>query len=372
MRKFNNAVYILGGDHHNTLAAIRCFGKEHYDIKIGVLSDKATKISGSKYAKGKITILPDENSTITWLISEQKKFNDKSFIIPCSDLAEYIIDTHYDELAERYYIPGFSGNSGRVSILMDKYEQKKLADRFGIKMADTWQIDLDKVELQGICFPCIVKPEISAFGSKTDIRVFNVKDELKAAIDDYRQAGYKVLLCQQFLKKKIEVCAYGYIPKGTGSYSGAIIQKIHENNGGSTAFAKFVDDPELNSEVDKLCSLLQKEGYNGLYDFEYLVCEDGVYLNEINFRQSGNEYATVNLGHPSPLLWAYSMLGIDSTTAKNLVGKYHMDDVGELIAVKHRTLSFRGFFMDLIKSRNCSVLNFRDIPGTISYYKSLL
>ena len=162
------------------------------------------------------------------------------------------------------------------------------------------------------------------------------------------------------------------IPAGKKKPSGAVIRKLHENQGGSTAYAEVIIDSRIQTLVDKLNQILQKEGYNGLYDYEFLVCEDGIYLNEINFRQSGNGYALINWGQPSPLFWAMSVLGKDYVTSSIKEGKRHVDDVGELISVKHGKLSIFRFLGEIIRAHNCSVLNIRDIPGTIGYYKALL
>jgi predicted ATP-grasp superfamily ATP-dependent carboligase len=375
-RKFDNRVIVLGGDHHNTLAAIRCFGKYSYDMKVGILAFDGSnhcRVAGSKYALNSCTVLRDETKTHEWLLNEGKQLSEKGFIIPCSDMAALIIDKYYNALDQFYFVPGFHGAPGKVITLMDKFEQKKFADANGIKMAKTWEINVNDNEISSIdTYPCILKPQISAFGSKADIRVVQNESELLEVMLAYKEAGYRSVLCQQFLSKLYEACAYGYIPQGDAEPQGLIIRKIHENHGGSTAFAQIIKDESIDSEVKKISSLLQSDGYNGLYDYEFFICEDGIYLNEINFRQSGNGYVTVNLGCPSPVDWACSHINIPTESIRDFSGQYHMDDVGELIAVRHRELKVWTFVRELLQSHNCAVLNLHDIKGTISYYKSLI
>lgn len=49
-----------------------------------------------------------------------------------------------------------------------------------------------------------------------------------------------------------------------------------------------------------------------------------------------------------------------------------MDDLGKLVVAKHRELSILGDIKDIIKSKNCSVLHFQELRGTIRYYKLML
>lgn len=366
---FDNPVIVIGGDHYNTLAAVRCFGKYHLKVVLVGADRKRSKISKSKFAKDCEFVSEDEEDIIRLLLSLQ--FEKRGLLIPCSDFAEYVIDSHGEELSKKYYIPGFGDEYSKVAMLMDKYEQKKFAEKHGIPMAETWKIELPS-QGPNVIYPCILKPEVSAFGSKTDIRIVETREELEAALNNYLVCGYKEILCQRFLTKRYEACAYGVIPAGNKKPTGVVIRKIHENHGGSTAYAEVIRNADILYMVDKLNRILQQEGYTGLYDYEFLVCEDGIFLNEINFRQSGNGYALVNWGQPSPLFWALSVLGKDYNAINIKEGKRHVDDVGELIRVKHRKLSVFLFFAEIIRTHNCAVLNIYDLPGTIGYYKSIL
>lgn len=83
-RKFGNRVIVLGGDHHNTLAAIRCFGKYSYGMKVGILAFDGSnhcRVAGSKYVLNSCTVLRDETKTQEWLLNEGKGLSEKGFII---------------------------------------------------------------------------------------------------------------------------------------------------------------------------------------------------------------------------------------------------------------------------------------------------
>ena len=171
---FKNNVIIIGADHHNTLAAIRCFGKLTCNLQVLVHTSQAdlekVRISHSRYATSKtVCVSESPDAIVQWLRNRVEE--DKQILFPCSDLAAYAIDMNYQELSSSYVIPGFKGAPGKVAHLMDKWEQSKFANENGLPMAKTWSLTNanDFSVPEDMVYPCIVKPEVSAFGNKGDI-----------------------------------------------------------------------------------------------------------------------------------------------------------------------------------------------------------
>lgn len=224
MRKgiLENRIVIIGGDHHNTLAVIRDLGAHNCDISILIhgkfSSVKDIRVAYSRYARKRVHFVAEsENEIFEWLMSNYVHSERKTIIFPCSDLAAFSIDVHYEELSQHYLLPGFTGQGGKVAYLMDKLHQKELADQYGIPMAKTWNLSLEDVEFAipaDMVYPCIIKPQISALGSKADIRICKDKRMLETMLSQLSDMGYKNVLIQQFLRKKYEVCAYGCIIDG--------------------------------------------------------------------------------------------------------------------------------------------------------------
>lgn len=216
-REIDNRIIIIGGDHHNTLAVVRDLGSHNCDISVLLHGDfdasGKPKISYSRYAKKcTYTVENDEQAILEWLITHHGSAELKTILFPCSDLAAYTIDDHNHELSKWYIIPGFKNSPGRVVQLMDKMNQKRFADENGIPMAKS-QIVSFKNYTQDLSneliYPIIIKPNVSAFGNKSDIKICRNCEELERAIQEYCNAGYKNAIFQEFLKKKYEVCAYG-------------------------------------------------------------------------------------------------------------------------------------------------------------------
>ena len=213
-----NPILIIGGDHHNTLAVIRDLGKNKCNISVLVHGKyenvKMVRVAHSKYAKNVTYIIEeDENKVIEWILKYSKLKKKKVIIFPCSDFAAYVIDKNAKKLEKYCILPGFIEKPGRVAFLMDKLHQKEFADEYDIPMAKTWKISIENqinIPLDMI-YPCIIKPELSATGNKSDIRICNSEVELKNALSEFKDKQYVDVLVQQFLLKKYEVCSYGCI-----------------------------------------------------------------------------------------------------------------------------------------------------------------
>lgn len=128
-------------------------------------------------------------------------------LIPCSDFSAYVIDKSNMLSAQNFILPGFKDRRGQVAFMMDKYQQKVWADSNNIPMAKTWSIGSEEGRFTiptDVIYPCIVKPEVSALGKKSDIVICKNEILLSSALDELVSKGYKHLLIQQFLIKNMK------------------------------------------------------------------------------------------------------------------------------------------------------------------------
>lgn len=383
-KPFNNKVIIIGADHHNTLAVVRNLGSVGCDIEILIHKNKNLEdicLSKSKYAKNRtFVVAPQENKVLDWLLNHAEK-KEKIIIFPCSDLATYIVDSNYKFLKDKFIVPGFVNAPGRVAFLMDKMEQKKFADKYQIPMAKTWSIQCDANELNisEISIPCIIKPEVSATGSKADILICKTKEELRKGLKDFNQKGYKNVLVQQFLIKKYEACSYGCILSERQSmlkqhFAGGSVRKIRDY-GGSTTKARFITEKCVDDLNAKVVNVLYEMGYRGQCDMEYLVCENGVYLNEINFRHSGNGYALIQNGVNAPYYWCLDALGLPlpkEATVSVEIGKTLMDDISDLRHRKEFGIGFLAWVGEFLKTDAHSIVDIKDVQGTTAFFLAIV
>lgn len=371
----NIGVIIIGGDHHNTLSVIRSFGRKKIDYKVIIHTKEKEKrnlmIYHSRFGKNLFLVDDNEKSILNCLINI-KNVN-KQVIISCSDLSQFTIDNNYGLLKEYYLISGYNNKPGLVVSMMNKINQKKWAEERKIPMAKSWNVDIADAhrKVKEIEFPCIIKPNISAFGQKSDIAICNNEIDFDKSIDDFKNKKYKNVIIQKFIKKDYEVCALGAIINNNAKNIGAVIKKDRENpptGGGSLTFAHFIDDERINEMVYHVITELYKENYRGLYDIEFLVLGNEIYLNEINFRNSGNNYALVKYGIDAPYL--YYLNTIDKNTNLNIKIRkrknYFMDELNELVLLRNGFISFWTFIKEFIKAKSYAKLDVGDL-GIVTF-----
>lgn len=187
--------------------------------------------------------------------------------------------------------------------------------------------------------------------------------------------GYEEVVLQEFLVKQYEVCALGcIIDEMPQRYIGGYIKKLREwpiGGGGNMSCSRFIQTPELDEIIHKVTRVLYEQGYRGMYDIEFLVCDNGlIYLNEINFRHSGNGFGLIDNGVYAPYYFCKSCAGMNIETSDLLipkVGKVIMEEVGDF---KHRTdynLSTISWIKEFVYSSAYSVINLNDISGTVAF-----
>ncbi len=373
-RPFPNRVIVFGADHHNTLAVIRCLGKHKCDLQLLLHTDDPVQkpcISRSRYAKG-LSVLPEDHETILrWLIAHRE--DRPQIIFPCSDFAMQLIDLHHEALKGAYILPGFQGQPGKAAALMDKMAQKVFAVEHGIPMAKTWSLKLDaptNVIPPDAVIPCILKPQGSAEGSKGDICVAQSEPELRTLLQGLKDKGYHEILMQQYLHKKHELCAFGCIMEAAPHLIGCTLHKYREfpKVGGSTTYAQIAAESDAARVTQQIVAQLHQAGYRGMYDIELMACEDQVYLNEINFRHSGNGQALVAAGVPAPYLHCLDLLGLPLPPSRQpAAGSYHTDDVADILARPDHGVSILTIIKDSLRAQSHSVFSLTDPGGALGF-----
>lgn len=375
-RKINTEVIIIGGDHHNTLAVCRSFFYNRIPFKLLIhtkeKSGKIIRIGYSKSVEYMDIVQDDPKYICDWLLKNIDKTH-KIFLFPCSDLAAYTIDLNYKKLEKYYVFPCFRDKPNMIVKLMDKYNQKKWAEENEIPMAKTWNINVnipDVEIIEKMIFPCILKPKISAYGEKNDIKICNNIDELYKAISSFKEKKYENVILQQFLKKEYEVCSYGCILDN--NIIKCSVKKIREyppNGGGSLAFACFYENDSINKILNNILLKLKNEGYRGFFDIEFLICKDKIYLNEINFRHSGNGYALIKNGVDAPFIWYKYLNYKEKINYRYKNNFFFMDETNELKLLKTKSINITTFIKDIIKSKAFARFDIRDLNVLFAYIK---
>lgn len=344
-----NKAIIIGGDHYNALGLARVFGVN--GIKpYGILVTPSKKAKdnfcyASKYWQ-KTWFVSDEEEAIRVLKEKFLNCEKKPVLIPSSDGAAIYIDRNAETLQRHFILPGFNNEYGKLALLMDKYNQYQWALQNGLKVAQTTIINLDgseKEQISGVKYSCIVKPVLSAEGQKSDIKKCDNENQLLEYFKYLSDKGYKRILVQEFLHKDYEAELFGAILHNTEEIPYLLSKHVREwpPIGGSVSFHEFIDDDILHKKALEILKNIKKSGYTGNIDIELFVIGDEIYLNEVNFRNSGDVYACIA---PKVYYPYYSYLDMIGNSCNDLVvmhkkKTYAMNETTDIRHAIYGTLS---------------------------------
>ena len=364
-------VIVVGGNHHNMLGVVRALGKKNIiSNTIITCNDKYSFVSKSKYIK-KYVIISENEDEILKSLNEMFVKNKRNVIITTSDFAALVIDKNYDLLKDKFILPSINNKANNIIKYMDKYEQSKLASEYKIKHAKSKKIDLNKDNLNKIVsefsYPCILKPNISAIGSKDDITICHNEKELNLAFSKFINLNYTEVILQEYIDYDKECGLIGCIHNGNIILPGIIEkERIYPAKRGNVSYG-LIKNNDNNTDILNIVSLLKHINYSGMFDIEVFNYKNNYYLNEINFRNSGNSYAYVYGNVYLVYLWVLvvSGYGIDDENIKTNKEYYFKDEILELKQLIHHNISIFDWFMALIKSKGCFLLDMIDFKPAL-------
>jgi len=371
-----NNITVIGADHQNTLGIIRACGMAGFCVNLIIHTpnkNETIRCKKSKYLRGTLDVVSESETELLELLLS-KKSTQKVPIIPTSDFAALCIDNHFNELSQWYFLPSIAGVQGNITRHMDKYYQYKMLTQAGFKMAKTEKINLSDIDLIDwpsiFKHPVVLKPIVSAYGQKSDIVVSKSIAETYHHMELLRKKGYDEILIQEFINKDYELVTFGSITPKTKSLFYGTLKKIRYypyDGGASLSYAEYVDaDNYVLSIIDFLANI----GYNGLFDIELFFVAGDIYINEINFRNSGNTWAIVKRGVNAPVAWISEMIQKNIQTPKPLkaTGAF-INETSDIHYVVDRKIGVIRWLRDLTKVKAFNKFWIRDIRGSLAWYK---
>lgn len=306
--RVKNAIVIIGGEHHNTLGMLRCIGMAGLDADIIILGAHSSFISKSKY----INSLHHQTSLdglIDLLRSLYAGERLNPVLFTCSDSAESFLDNHYDDLKNSFAFFN-AGKQSMITGLMNKQTQIQLAVNVGLEVP--YSIEFNGI-VDGILYPCIVKPVESIKGGK-QVEICKDESELKEVLLHFDKNN-KVQI-QQLLEKEKEIVVLGVSVNEEIVIRG-FIDKQREHDGG-TLYSTVRPIEDLNDGLVDSCKALIKEcGYEGLFGIEFIQNKGHYYYIETNFRNDATTYALACAGVNLPLIYYLAKTGQDYSNEKN-------------------------------------------------------
>lgn len=278
-------VVVFCSDHINALGLIRTLGEAgHNKIECFCFGLKPNYILGSKYVSKGMSFSTCEDAT-EYLVKEYPVKELKPVLFTLPDPPAYHVDLHKDVLEKKFVLFN-AGEQGRVVYWMDKMHLSDLAQRHGLSVP--WSIKLSKDEKipDNLNYPVFVKSIVSSLGGKMDEGICYSKEELERKRAGLISHEYVVM---QFIKKVKEINYFGL----------AIKDKIYIDfydvrdrfPKGAYGFYNIFSRCKHDELYDKILDMIRETKYQGLFDVEFLVDEEGLYyFMEINFRVDGTIY----------------------------------------------------------------------------------
>lgn len=312
---YPNPVILIGGDHHNGLNLARIFGINGFKVFCCVISnDRSTLIQHSRYVQN-VKVFREESLAYDYLENSISDFEHKPVLIPYSDGAAMELDRRLNSFVGKYYVPSINEEQGAIVKMMDKNAQYLWAKENGIPMAFSMVLDVcsfsEEMALD-IPLPCIIKPIVSATGKKLDIVICNTNIEVKEALSELKDKKYHNVLVQEYLIKDYEIDVFGCICKNDPQILLVPTKTLRTwpLKTGTNSFSQILADDSTINNCKSIISKLKDAGFYGLYDIELMVVNGTYYLNEINYRNSGDDYMALNQGFYYPVVWTKEVLGI--------------------------------------------------------------
>ena len=358
----NNIALIIGGDHHNGLNLARILGRNSVEVHAIIISDKNYSFMAKSKYISYYRIFKDSNKALDYLIKEYSKKSDKVVVFPYSDDTAQLIDCNFDRLRDKFIVQSIKSKQGLIIKYMNKYEQYKLAKQFGIRIADSLFIDLENesdIDYFNWKYPCILKPVLSTDGKKLDIRICNNLKDAKNAILELKSKHYKRIFYQEFIDFDYEVLLVGSIGYSTNNIvftANRVIRNWPPQKGTGSFSILWRNDNILKQSLS-LLKKIQEIGYKGLIDVELFVKNGIIYLNEINWRNSGGDFRNLSSGFDYAYWWYCDAIGLKQSINSWIAPheSYSMVEFSDIRYVLSKRISIRKWLNDLKKCRNFSI-----------------
>ena len=378
MGDLKNKVILIGGNHHNGLGLARSFGVngiKPYGVIVGEGAEHGF-VRKSKYW-AKTWAIKSDDEIVEFLLNAFQNEKEKPVVIPYSDGAAEEIDLNLDRLKEHFLLPSIGGQQGKIAELMDKQKQVEFVQTYGIPMAKSCVVDLNDIRLpEDMIYPCIVKPVVSAEGEKSDIRKCDTETQTVAYLQELREKGYHRFLVQEYLIYDTEYLMVGSISGQNQCWFNSKKIRVWPVVGGSSSCLQVTSENNVQEFFDEVRNAFGQVGYDGIFDVEALRVGEKIYLNEINWRNSGTIYSVFGSKVYYPVNWYYWKT--ENQSPENFIRTclddtvYTMDESLDLRHVACGNITLRQWLNDKKKARAFAIWDATDLKPTMVQYFHLL
>lgn len=362
---------LLGYPHTNMLGILRSLGEEGIFPIIFTRRASGKANSGlirSKYAKH-IRYIDSYDAALKCIMKEYGGRPKKCFLHIMNDYLVTLLDEHYDELKDSFYL--FHGaKAGILSPYLDKKALCDLAEASGLPTPQHEIVKRGNLP-QKLHYPIFIKA-LNPFGAwKGDYTICHSEEELLSA---YEKLHDNEWIMEEFIEKKDEISLQG-ISVNRGEELYMPYQKgythLRENDYGTYMYYEKNQLPDYL--IDGIQKAIRAIGFSGCFEVEFLQDKSGnLYFLEINLRYSGSNQGMLYGGVNLPMEWALSQLDgcISTHDIKLRDDRFYImneaKDIDYFLMSKKTTL--KEWLKDVRKASGFYIFDKHDLMPAIVYY----
>ena len=315
---------VSGRNYCSILSMARALGQSGYEVEVLRVFQTKPSIfiksllapdAYSKYVKAYHVCITNRKTTpiVNWL----KKLADpdrKLLFVPVDDLVADIVDTHYEELKDLYYLPSVNNTAGELSRLMSKDVQKQLAKNAGLPVINSCMIHTEKKHFEipdGVNYPCFIKPNISKNSSKGQMKICYNRNDLEKTLKKMAAKKDVDILVEDYVLIRREYSLLGLSTKTNVIAPGFFVAEKggHKERRGVTLIGKTLPCSQYNELIEDLIAFIKTLNYEGLFDIDLIETIDGeIFFVELNLRFGASGYAITESGVNLPSMYADYMI----------------------------------------------------------------
>lgn len=280
-------VAVLCSDVINSLGLVRALGEAGYGVECFCYGKSTGYILGSKYVRKGLSFKSCQEA-IAYLIKDYPAKEEKTILFTLPDPPQYYVDLHQNELISKFIIFN-AGEAGGIIHWMDKFNISSLARKYGFIVP--WMIKLNKNDAvpKNIKFPVFIKSAKSTEGGKIDEGICYTDDELTSRIHNLTSGQFIIM---EYVKKVKEINYFGIAIKDHVYIDYHDVRERFPKDGYGYYNSFHICDYDAFHQ--RMVDMIKETKYQGLFDVEFLVDEDGrKCFTEVNFRVDGEIYKLV-------------------------------------------------------------------------------
>lgn len=362
-----NKVIILGNDHTNTLGLTQTLGKTGYETYSYVWGRNTGIVKSSRYCT-KLYTSSTKEEAIDKILKTKEFYETPTPIIASCDDAAFLLEDNAEKLQDRFVFEHTISDYS-ISELLEKKLQVKLALSAGFNVPKSW-IGVNKENIPSdIIFPCLIKPQESRLGAKSDIHICDDYYVLEKRLCSLERTADVIV--QQYIDHDYEISILGCALK-----NGDVVIPCVENK--LTLYPKYVgleclaDMQPLNdsSIIEPIKKIICESGYIGVFSVEMMhnKVDDKFYFTEINLRNDGANTFVYKCGVNLPHIHICDLIGKKWEIPQVSKPGFYIWDFHHFMSLIHRDMSLYAWIKEIVHSNGFLTFFLEDRKPFVKQY----